>query len=556
MAKPRVIRTVRLRIKNQARIVNQIAGTYKDVYRAMMEYVDNSADAAALDVAKPRHLQIAVDQLAREVCFTDDCAGMTPEQLGALLESIGASTKAHLPWVNGEFGFGVHAFRAFTQYLEVTSRVAGGLTSRIVIDREADEKQPVPIEEATSSAIPTSSGTRIRVFGFRSGVFKGPYFASSLRREIEDHFDDVIQNGILQISIKDAKARTYDVCKPVEVGSLAGTPIRVSRPVETEAGVRVLEVDAKLVEGSPFRHPIILTRNGRRVLAVGELRSFRGYLRANERLPDIWGHPQLTGRIEIGEIASPNISRDDLQPSEGRDALYEALSAVQAELEGAVAASEGKHREKELESASKVLSERLAHVMRKFSALFRRPAAGSGQSSTGGADGEKTSPGGDLPGGGGPGATPGAGGSKETGSGGRAAGAGGLGESARGAHAGDGSGEAAGGEGISSGGPELSFAHLDPSIRCQLVGYKITVNLDHPAYLARVSRGGLDERILGHIARVISPPLTQKLYESKSEIPLPLEFGERVVELGIMLEDDFMAHEEEIVLAIRTSEVA
>lgn len=554
MTGTKVVGTVRLHIANQARIVNQIAGTYKDVYRALMEYVDNAADSAAIDTNKPRHLRIYVDAREHEVIFEDDCSGMSPSSLAGLLGSIGTSTKAHLPWVNGEFGFGVHAFRAFARYVDFVSRANGSVTCSITIDREADENTEVPISEADARGIASSTGTKIRVYGFRPGVFKGPRFANSLQREVEEHFGDVIESGILEVSISDTRVGTFDACRSIDLTALPGTPVQEGKSVEVSGDVKNLDVSIKLVEGKPIHHPIVLTKNGRRILPVGEIRSLREYLRGKDRLPDVWAHPQLTGRIEIGDIAQPNITRDDLQPGDGRDALFEALAEVQTELEGAVAASESKHRDRELESASKVLSERLAHVMRRFSALFRRPVSGSVTPGNAGALASGTVPGGPLPGGGGPGDVPGAGAMNQTGGGGSVLGKGGLGPGSRGAHEGGGPSGSPGTTTLAEAGPELLFAHLDPSIRCQVVGYKITVNLDHPDYLSRVTKESLDERLLSHIARIISPHLTEKVYEARSQIPTPMEFGQRVVELGILLEDDFMAHEGELALAIRTVE--
>jgi hypothetical protein len=551
---PEVLATVRLRIANQGRIVNQIAGTYKEVYRALMEYVDNSADAAAVDPSKPRHLMVTVDAAEREVVFEDDCSGMSPEKLGDLLQSIGKSTKANLPWVNGEFGFGVHAFRAFAQHAEFVTRAKGSRTCVMTIDREADENQEVPITEALTESIRAATGTRVRVYGFRKGVFKGSYFASNLRKEIEEHFDDVIQNGILEVRVRDTRGGSFEACKPADLASFPGMPIKKTISCLVDGVTKSIEVDAKLVEGPPIRHPIILTRNGRRILPVGEIRSFRNHLRLNGRLPDVWTHPQLSGRIEIRDIASPNITRDDFQPGEGREALFDLLLGLQSELESVVQTSETKHRDRQLDSAAKILSERLAHVMKRFSATFRRPVSIPGSGSGGTAGGLGLAPGGSESGGGGPGDVPGAGGPEPTGGGGQGPGSGGLGSGDRGAHEKGGPEGKAGGTVVASGGPELRFSHLDPQTRCQLVGYQITVNVDHSAYKQRSDRGGLDERLLNHVARVISPPLTQKLYESLGQVPLPLEFGEKVVDLSILLEDDFMEAEEDIAIAMRLAD--
>ncbi len=554
MTTPDVIRTVKLRIANQGRIVNQIAGTYKEVYRALMEYVDNSADAAAVDPSKPRHLIVTVDTTEREVFFEDDCSGMSPEKLGDLLQSIGKSTKANLPWVNGEFGFGVHAFRAFAQHAEFVTRAKRSPTCAMTIDREADENQEVPITEAPTGSITAATGTRVRVYGFRKGVFKGSYFASSLRKEIEEHFDDVIQNGILEVHIRDARGGSFEACKPADLASLPGVTIKKTISCSVDGVTKSVEVDAKLIDGVPIRHPVILTRNGRRILPVGEVRSFRNHLRLNGRLPDVWTHPQLSGRIEIRDIASPNITRDDLQPGEGREALFDLLLGLQTEFELIVQVSETKHRDRQLDSAAKILSERLARVMKRFSATFKRPVSTAGSSSGGGAGSAGLVPGGSESGGGGPGDVSGAGGPDPTGSGGQSPGKGGLGSGSHGAHERGSPEGTAGGTVVAAGGPELQFSHLDPQIRYQLVGYQITVNVDHAAYRQRSDRGGLDERLLNHVARIISPPLTQKLYESLGQVPLPLEFGEKVIDLSILLEDDFMAAEEDIVLAMRMAE--
>lgn len=548
----KVLRKVTLKIASPARLVNQIAGTYKDVYRAMMEYVDNAADAAVTSSKKPRHLVIVVDRSDHTVTFEDDCQGMAPQELGELLESIGKSRKAHLPWVNGEFGFGVHAFRAFAQYAEFTSRSSRSETSTILIDREADENQEVEVCKTETKAIAAPAGTKVTISGFRKGVFKGDRFAVRLREEIEAHFDDVIHSGILEIVIQDTRDGVSQPCRPLDVTTLSGASIKKTVNLEVNSKKLPLSVDIKILDNGAAKNPAALTKNGRRILPVGELRSLRNYLRGVGKTPDIWNHPALAGRIEIGDLAKPNITRDDLQDDEGRETLFEALSGIQDEVEVAISALQSRRRDKSLNAASKALSERLSHVLRRFAITFRKMVAGSsGSATTGGTGTGGLQPGGEEPGGGGPGEVPGAGGDTETGTGGTGLGKGGLGKGSRGASPAGGAGSAPLGLTPTRGGPEILFAHLAPEIRCQQVGHQITVNVDHPAFKERApTDGSLDERLLNHIARVISPSLTQKLYESEHQIPTPLEFAEKSVELSIAIEDDFMDHEKEIATAM------
>lgn len=76
------IAKTRLTIREQGELLNQIAGTYKDFYRAAMEYLDNAADAATIlrqsGASFTPVLKIHVDTAAKKVSFTDNCGGMTP----------------------------------------------------------------------------------------------------------------------------------------------------------------------------------------------------------------------------------------------------------------------------------------------------------------------------------------------------------------------------------------------------------------------------------------------------------------------------------------------
>src|SRR5438132_11677754 len=134
-----VVASTRLMIRDQSELLNQIAGTYKDFYRAAMEYVDNTIDAAAIlaqlgESIKPV-LKIHIDTVGKKVSFTDNCGGMSAQELCELLSEVGRSKKKAVPWANGQFGFGVHAFRAFAREATFVSRKKGHKECSIKIDR-------------------------------------------------------------------------------------------------------------------------------------------------------------------------------------------------------------------------------------------------------------------------------------------------------------------------------------------------------------------------------------------------------------------------------------
>jgi len=47
-----ILGTTKLNIKDQNAIINQISNTYKDFFRAAMEYIDNSIDVATINKKK------------------------------------------------------------------------------------------------------------------------------------------------------------------------------------------------------------------------------------------------------------------------------------------------------------------------------------------------------------------------------------------------------------------------------------------------------------------------------------------------------------------------
>ena len=107
-----------LTIADPLLLLNEIAKRYESAARILMEYVDNPLDDAetifrANGNRYPTEVVISIhiDSLRSEVTITDNCRGMMSETLRRIVQNIGQSQKKGLTWVNGRFGFGVHAFR-------------------------------------------------------------------------------------------------------------------------------------------------------------------------------------------------------------------------------------------------------------------------------------------------------------------------------------------------------------------------------------------------------------------------------------------------------------
>jgi len=110
----------RITISDPVGLINEIARRYETLERVIMEYIDNSLDDAD-DMVKanngtyPYHIkiQIIIDKEHKKVVIRDNCRGMDFSTLSRIVHKIGESKKRACPWLNGRFGFGVHAFRGF-----------------------------------------------------------------------------------------------------------------------------------------------------------------------------------------------------------------------------------------------------------------------------------------------------------------------------------------------------------------------------------------------------------------------------------------------------------
>ena len=200
----KIFSKTKLKIRDQHELLNQIAGTYKDFYRAAMEYIDNAVDAASIKKESGATLKavldISVDINSRKVSFTDNCGGMSPQELCELLSEVGRSKKKTVPWANGQFGFGVHAFRAFAKEAIFISKKKGSQEAKIKIDRTFDENVDVPCELTDGKQL-DKPGTRVTIYKFDPQVFKKQIFVKALVSEIERHFDDVLRSKLIKITV-------------------------------------------------------------------------------------------------------------------------------------------------------------------------------------------------------------------------------------------------------------------------------------------------------------------------------------------------------------------
>ncbi len=539
----------KLKIRDQHELLNQIAGTYKDFFRAAMEYIDNAVDAASIGKEKGQLikpiLEIQVDLVSKKVSFTDNCGGMSPPELGELLSEVGRSKKKTVPWANGQFGFGVHAFRAFAKEAIFISKKKGTDEARIRIDRSFDENVEVPCEITDGKQL-DKPGTRVTISKFDPQVFKKTIFLKALVFEIERHFDDVLRAGIIKIFVSDGSPKKYE-CQAFNHGAYAGTPykkeIALSLPDETKK----INIDLRVLEKVQENRLPVLTNKQRRIQSIADLKSYKNYAREYGRDILVWSNPFVVGAIEINDICSPNLTRDDIKDSPARDLLYENILEVQKDIETLIDKVMDSKTQESFRKLSSIMSDCLSRIMRGFKLQYEQmaPSTMPGEYEKKIMEDLGSIPfGGDEIGGGGSGPN-------NQGSGGEVAvgGKNGLGDDEKGG--GNKQKSKSSGEGLSKDqtiqatGPRIEFQNHAGADRVINLGNSLVINTQHSDFIKRnSSKSGkikLDTRLLNYVSMVISPECVHKLFERRGKVPTPLEVGSNVIDLGLRLEQELAA---------------
>ncbi len=373
-----------LRISAPADLLTNIAGLYQSANRVIMEYVDNALDDAEEIYHEhgcyPQSIEISVsiDRENKRVEILDNCRGMEPEKLIRIVEEIGASEKKARPWTNGQFGFGVHAFRACANSLEITTRTTSDGVWFIHIDRDSDLIEDE--EELESSALEQTSGTKALLQDFEKDWW-AELNAEELVSEIETHFghllarDDihvqVVENGsarickAFDIDLFDGEEFSFDLTKLQTRGITTTLP----QPVE----IRLKVCDRPMAGKQP-----LFVNKGRRIEEAKRLKSFYAGSRFRGK---VWAHPNLIGHIELNGNIEPTLDRADFRRTRKRGEIYTELYSLENKLHDRLSKLTQTANAENLSKLSDVLARMLSQLAREDQMMMREALAmGEGDS--------------------------------------------------------------------------------------------------------------------------------------------------------------------------------
>lgn len=326
--------TIDLEISDPVLMLNEVARRYETAERVLMEYVDNALDDAEALYHEnggaypyPIHIELRIDREQRAVGVQDNCRGMTRDTLERVVRNVGESQKRGQTWVNGRFGFGVHAFRAAAETIRFQTQHRH--SSHHVLTLQRDQHRGIKEARRLDEPFPSDSGTGclVTVSGFDADWFRG-VTAVSLQAEIENHFERLLARPDLHITVGE-KGQPPLVCRPFDYAAVEGPDLHRELNLEHKGEIFPVTVFLKVAQATAVHRPVSFFARGRR---IGEAADIKSFMRKSAAKTAVWAHPHLTGFIEVGEIVQPIINRDDFGRTQGRTVLYEALLPIEARL--------------------------------------------------------------------------------------------------------------------------------------------------------------------------------------------------------------------------------
>jgi len=355
----------KITISDPVTLINEIAKRYETLERVIMEYIDNSLDDAD-DMAKenngiypyPIKIQVTMDRENKRIIIRDNCRGMDFNTLSRIVHNIGESKKRACPWLNGRFGFGVHAFRGFCA--EVIFRTKHKDDNHYVITIRKDNMHvPRPYVDKKDFYSTSGTGTVVTLQNFDEDFFEG-LTVEAIKEEVETHFETMLRKDEVEILIN-YKGEKPIMCRPFDYDNLSGKTFEKEENINYNGKNYSVEIFLKVVDAPTTRRPRFFAK-GRRILFIKDDKSF---ISKSKYRMSVWDHGNLTGYIEVGDLVEPVITRDGFNRGKNRALLYDAILQYEDEIKDTLDEINKRYEDHSLNKLEDVLSKALRRLAKE-----------------------------------------------------------------------------------------------------------------------------------------------------------------------------------------------
>ena len=326
-----------MKLQISPRIIPNVASLYNDTNRIFMEYIDNSIDSAEQFFDKDNNSytkEIVIDFYLDKntVTIIDNCFGITNIQ--KVVQSIGNSDKKAQPWTNGQFGYGIYSFMAACKKIEIISKLKNNSHGLMIpINRDqfnAETVDDVIFDDPKEVDYFYDSGTKVILSKFDKQMYKDIDF-DEIKREVERHFELLLGRKNLTINLHNSITGVNHICKSFDYDEYEGEYYEEHLSELTFTGNKnnqrytlnatpPVHIYLKILKGKALKKPPVFISKGRR---IGDIKTIKGFKTKYKN--EIWGHPSITGYIDLNGFLEPTIARDDFRNNNESKALFSTL---------------------------------------------------------------------------------------------------------------------------------------------------------------------------------------------------------------------------------------
>ena len=390
-----------IKLNISPRIIPSIATSYNDVNRIFMEYIDNSIDSAedyydSQLNAYNKDINIILTIKSNEISIEDNCGGI--RNFEDVVGKIGDSGKKYQPWTNGQFGYGIYSFMAACEYLELTSKLLDqDKAQRLLIDKnkfDTADQDAVYFEDFELCDFIHSSGTKAVLSNFDKSTLK-QINIDEIKGEIERHFELLLSRHGLKIIINDETTKRNLECKTFDYNQFEGeeykqslsevnfmkggrNPTKISKNLTTPINIYL-----KITKNTVIDKPPVFILKGRRIAEIKDIKQFN-----SSHKSDIWGHPNLTGYIDLHDFVEPTIARNDFKNNDNSKALFSTLKELEPLILDVIKDVNDVSETQHYQNLEELLNKALSKLARLDSMNFRaEPSLGDDINLSHGSDG-------------------------------------------------------------------------------------------------------------------------------------------------------------------------
>jgi hypothetical protein len=362
-----------MKLQISPKIISSVASLYNDTNRIFMEYIDNSIDSAEQffdrednSYSKDINIDFYLDKKA--VSIVDNCYGIT--NIPKIVQSIGDSDKKTSAFTNGQFGYGIYSFMAACNNIEIISKLKNNSHGLMIpISRaqfDVATVDDVIFDDPKEVDYIYDSGTKVTLSKFDKQMYKDIDF-NEIKSEVEKHFELLLNRKNLTITLHNAITGLSHICKSFDYDEYEGEPWEDVLNELTFTGKKnqsttytipaepPVHIYLKILKGKAIKKPPVFISKGRR---IGDIKSIKGF--KTKYKSEIWGHPSITGYIDLNGFLEPTIARDDFRNNNQSKALFSTLldleDIISAAIKDVNKASEQKHYKSLEQHLNKVLS--------------------------------------------------------------------------------------------------------------------------------------------------------------------------------------------------------